>query len=213
MNKCTSIGGFALRRTFLASTAQFPANLPPGARSTDQPAGRLRYARPVPVTATAPPTSLVARLFERFRHLLHELGKFGVVGALAYVVDLAVFNLCLGAMSWLPAKTISTAVAASLAFVGNRYWTWRDRERSRLSREYALYFLFNAVGLGISLACLWISHDLLGHFWPDVFHTRLADNVAAMIFGMALGTLFRFWSYRTFVFLPSPGNAQEGRVG
>jgi putative flippase GtrA len=167
----------------------------------------------VPVTAPASPTSLVGRLFDRFWHLAHELGKFGVVGALSYVVDLVIFNICLGPMSWLPAKTISTAVAATLAFLGNRYWTWRDRGRSGLHREYTLYFLFNAVGLAISLACLWISHDLLGHFWPDVFHTRLADNVAAMIFGMALGTLFRFWAYRTFVFLPSPGNVQQGRVG
>jgi putative flippase GtrA len=138
---------------------------------------------------------------DRFRHLVHELGKFGVVGAIAYVIDLGLFNLCLSAMSWLPAKVLATVVAATVAFIGNRFWTWKDRERSGLHREYALYFFFNAVGLAISLVCGWISHDLLGAFWPNVFHTRLADNVATMFFGMILGTMFRFWSYRRFVFV------------
>lgn len=146
--------------------------------------------------------SPLGRLVRRFEHLVQELGKFGVVGAVAYVVDLAIFNACLFVMWWLPASVISTTVAASLAFLGNRFWTWRDRPRSGLHREYGLYFFFNAVGLAIGLVCLWLSHDVLGHFWPQVFHTRLADNVAKMIVGMALGTMFRFWAYRTYVFAP-----------
>jgi putative flippase GtrA len=159
---------------------------------------------PVASDAAPPPTTtggLVARAVARIWRLVHEVGKFGVVGAVSFVIDITLFNICLSVMWWLPAKSASTVVAASLAFVGNRFWTWRDRQRSNLTREYALYFVLNAIGLGISLVCLWVSHDVLGHWWPDVFHTRLADNVAAIAFGMALGTLFRFWSYRTYVFV------------
>jgi putative flippase GtrA len=132
---------------------------------------------------------------------VQELGKFGIVGALSYIVDFAIFNVCLGVMSWLPAKTISTVIAATLAFIGNKLWTWKHREHANLTRAYSLYFLFNAVGLGISLLCLWISHDVLGGQWPEIFQNRLADNVAAMLVGTAFGTTFRFWSYRTFVFV------------
>jgi putative flippase GtrA len=145
--------------------------------------------------------SRVKALWERFGHLVHELGKFGVVGGVAYLIDVGVFNLFLTATGELWAKVISTAIAASAAFVGNRFWTWRDRERSGLRREYLLYFFFNAVGLAIALACLEISHRGLGHFWPGVFHTRLADNIAAQGVGLVLGTTFRFWSYKRFVFL------------
>jgi putative flippase GtrA len=146
----------------------------------------------------------LGRLVARFQHLFHELGKFGVVGGVSYVVDAVIFNVCLSVMWWLPSTVISTTIAATIAFVGNRFWTWRDRPRSRLHREYALYFIFNAVGLAIGIACLWLSHDVLGHFWPAVFQTRLADNAAKMVFGMALGTMFRFWAYRTYVFAPAP---------
>jgi putative flippase GtrA len=139
---------------------------------------------------------------DRLRHLVRELGKFGVVGATTYVVDTGILaGLRAAGVDPLLAKTVSTVVAATLAFLGNRYWTWRDRERSGLHREYLLYFLFNAVGLAIGLACLGISHYWLGHTWP-ILRTNLADIVSANVVGMALGTVFRFWAYRTFVFRP-----------
>jgi len=150
---------------------------------------------------SVPAAGLVARLRDRFGHLYHELGKFGVVGGTSYLVDLALFNAFRDPIGGMWAKVTSAAVAATLAFFGNKLWTWRHREHARLHRAYALYFFFNAVGLGISLGCLWLSHDVLGAEWPGIFRTRLADNISAMVVGMTLGTGFRFWSYRTFVFI------------
>lgn len=124
-----------------------------------------------------------------------------MVGATSYLVDLALFNAFHDSLGWMWAKVVSTVVAATLAFIGNKLWTWRDREHTKLHLAYALYFFFNAVGLGISLGCLWFSQSVLGAAWPEIFRTRLADNVSAMVVGMTLGTIFRFWSYRTFVFV------------
>jgi putative flippase GtrA len=150
----------------------------------------------------------LTRLYERFRGLVHEMGKFGVVGAVAYAVDTVIFVALVLTMESLLAKTIATAVAATVAFIGNRFWTWRHRARSGLTREYVLYFTFNGVGLAISLAILGISHYGLGALWP-AFQTPLADVVAANVIGLAAATVFRFWSYRTFVF-PEPTLRQPG---
>nr|WP_239136084.1 GtrA family protein [Dactylosporangium siamense] len=139
-------------------------------------------------------------LFARFEHLVRELGKFGTVGIVSFVVDVTIFNVLLfSGTPTLIAKTISTVVAATVAFIGNRFWTWRDRERTNLRREYSLYFLFNLVGLAIGLACLGASHYGLGSVWP-FFQGKIADNIAANVVGLVLGTLFRFWSYRNIVF-------------
>ncbi|MEV1285800.1 GtrA family protein [Micromonospora sp. NPDC049679] len=163
----------------------------------------------MPATATGePPVSsglkqgLLHALRDRFGHLFQELGKFGTVGGISFIVDITLFNLFRSGldMEVLAAKTLSTIVAASVAFVGNRFWTWRHRERSGLGREYLLYFVFNAIGLGIGLGCLAISHYGLGSAWSS-FQTPLADNIAANVVGVALGTLFRFWAYRRFVFV------------
>jgi putative flippase GtrA len=139
-------------------------------------------------------------LYDRFSHLIHELGKFGVVGSCALVIDVAIYNLLRQqGVEQLTSATISMAIAATAAFIGNRFWTWRDRERSGLRREYSLYFIFNAIGLLIALICLAISSYGLGSIWP-VFDTPLAENISKQIVGGALGTTFRFWSYRNIVF-------------
>ncbi len=144
---------------------------------------------------------LVEQLYGRFRHILHELGKFGVVGLFAYLVDSGILAFLL-AQGYEPlfAKTISTVISATVAFIGNRFWTWRDRQRSSLAREYLLYFGFNAAGLGIALATLGISHYGLGAMFP-VFKDPFADFIAAQLVGNAIATVFRFWAYRRFVFL------------
>jgi putative flippase GtrA len=148
--------------------------------------------------------ALPRALCERVEHLFREVGKFGVVGAVCYLIDVGIFNLLLATTGQpIPAKIVSTVVGASVAFVGNRFWTWRDRERSGLTREYALYFGVNLVGLAIGVACLWISHNWLGTYWPALT-TGLADNISANVFGVGLASLFRFWAYRRYVFRVDP---------
>lgn len=130
-----------------------------------------------------------------------ELGKFGAIGLVAYVIDLTVFNLLRFAGGAGPlydkpltAKVFSVLVATTFAYFGNRHWTFKDRTRSSFRREYGLFFAFNAVGMIISLSCLWISHYVLG------FDSALADNVSANVIGLILGTIFRFWGYHNWVF-------------
>lgn len=143
-------------------------------------------------------------LLDRLRRGLHvvvrELVKFGVVGAVAYLVDVTVFNLLRyagpGLLEHKPltAKAVSVAVATLVAWMGNRHWTFRRRRRVSARRELVLFVLMNAVGMAIALACLAVSHYVLGLTSP------LADNIAANVVGLALGTSFRFYAYRTWVF-------------
>ena len=132
--------------------------------------------------------------------VVRELVKFGVVGAVAFVVDITVFNLLRYAGPGLledkplTAKAISAAVATLVAWMGNRHWTFRRRRRVSARRELALFVLMNAVGMAIALGCLALSHYVLG------FTTALADNIAANVVGLALGTAFRFYAYRLWVF-------------
>jgi len=150
------------------------------------------YARQVPAALRDQP---LLRAYYRLGALVRELMKFGVVGSVAFVVDLAVFNLMLQLTDKpLTSKTISTVVATTVAYAGHRTWTFRRRSRSAVRREYTLFFLLNGVGLLISLACLAISHYLLD------LTGRVADNIAANVVGLGLGTAFRFWSYRRWVF-------------
>jgi putative flippase GtrA len=77
-----------------------------------------------------------------------------------------------------------------------------------MARQYTMFFVLNAVGLGIGLTCLAISHYALGQIWPAL-QSPLADNISGQFVGTALGTLFRFWSYRRFVFRAPPVDGGE----
>jgi putative flippase GtrA len=153
--------------------------------------------------ATAPErTGLVAWARSRTSQLVHEVAKFGAVGLVALVVDVGLFNLLRygtdgdGPLYGKPltAKTISVVVATVVAYLGNRFWTFRNRARTGYAREYVLFFVLNGVGLAISVGILALSHYVLG------LRSPLADNISANVIGLGLGTLFRFWSYRRWVF-------------
>ncbi len=147
--------------------------------------------------------SLANSLRARVRAFYSELAKFGTVGLLSFLVDLAVFNAVLHMIDKpLTAKVLSTVVSATNAFLLNRAWSFKHRERTSMRREYGLFFLLNAIGLTIALGCLATSHYLLG------FDSRLADNISANGVGLVLGTAFRFWSYRRFVWA-APAAVQE----
>ena len=146
---------------------------------------------------------LLGAVEARVRGVVSELAKFGTVGALSLLVDLAIFNAVLTVLDKpLTAKVISTVFSATNAFVLNRAWSFKHRVRTDVRREYGMFFVLNAVGLAISLLCLSVSHYVLG------FESRLADNLAANGVGLVLGTTFRFWSYRRWVWA-APAAVQE----
>jgi putative flippase GtrA len=157
--------------------------------------------------------SMARSIWAQADHLLHEIAKFGVVGIGAFIVDIGLFNLLRFAGGEGPlydkpltAKIVSVVAATTFAYFGNRYWTFRHRGRTSFGREYLLFFVLNGVGLAISVGCLWFSHYALGLTSP------LADNISANVIGIGLGTLFRFWSYRRWVFPDDPESADEAAI-
>jgi putative flippase GtrA len=160
----------------------------------------------VPETSSPEPSGLRARL----RALIYEVGKFGTVGVFAFALDTVILNVLLHyGFETLLAKTISTVVATTFAFFGNRYWTWRHQAHGHMARQYTTFFVLNAIGLGIALACLAITHYGLGQIWPAL-QTPLADNISGQLIGTGAGTLFRFWSYRRFVFRDTAKPVPDG---
>lgn len=132
-----------------------------------------------------------------------EAAKFGIVGLTGVAVQFVTFNLLRyagqGGVGVLEAKPITSqviaiALATVVTYLGNRYWTYHHRERGNPARELPIFLLLNAIAIGIGAGCLAISHYLLGLTSP------LADNLSGNVIGLGLGTLFRFWSYRRFVF-------------
>jgi putative flippase GtrA len=140
----------------------------------------------------------------RTRGLVAQIARFGVVGGFGFVLDVGVFNLLL--LSVLApehvhggpviAKTISTLVAILANWLGNRYWTFATERSDRSVREGVEFAVASIVGMGVGVGCLWFSHYVLH------FTTVLDDNVASNVVGVLLGSVVRFWLYRSWVYRP-----------
>jgi putative flippase GtrA len=129
-----------------------------------------------------------------WRILLKEITSFGVVGALAFAIDLGIFGL-LAKHGALKANCVSTVVSTGFAYVGNRYLSFSHRARTSLGRETAFFF-------GINLIALVFSELVIALFvYPLGFARDSASVFLVKVVTIGIGTIFRFWAYKRFVFL------------
>jgi putative flippase GtrA len=136
------------------------------------------------------------------RRLLPELCGFLLAGAASWATDLLLFAWLLGStgLGSLTAKAISATAAALVAYLGNRLGTYRRYGTAAGGdvRAFLVFCAVQAVGAGVQLGCLAVSHYLLG------FTSTRADLVSGNGIGMVLATALRFWGTRTLVFRRRP---------
>ncbi|MDH6220622.1 GtrA family protein [Streptomyces pseudovenezuelae] len=133
------------------------------------------------------------------RRLVHEAAKFGAVGGAGLLVNLGVFNLMRHStdLQVVRASVIATVVAIVFNYIGFRYFTYRDRDKGGRTKELTLFLLFSAVGLVIENGVLYAA--TYGFGWDS----PLQSNIFKFL-GIGIATLFRFWSYRSWVFRALP---------
>jgi putative flippase GtrA len=148
---------------------------------------------------------MVRGLYMRFRQIIHEFAKFGIIG----VIGLAITNfgyalLHSHGVGPVTSATIATIVATIVAYIGNRYWSFKHRERTSVPREGTIFFVLNGIGLLIQDAAVAFNAYVL-----HLEHHKLAEFVALNT-GIAIATVFRFWSYRKFVWAAPAGDTGTG---
>jgi putative flippase GtrA len=139
---------------------------------------------------------LAGKLGTTWRILAKELSAFGVVGFLNLFVDIGLFNLLHKGLGLGPTTStvLSTAVATTSAYFMNRHWSFSHRARTGLAREYTLFFGLNGIALLMGIAVLDFTYYVL-----DLTDTT-STNIAKVL-GIGIGTIFRFWAYKRWVFL------------
>jgi putative flippase GtrA len=144
-------------------------------------------------------------LTKRLRHLAPEALAFGVIGAGNSALYLAITYVALpiGAVK---ATVLATVITTTLAYLANRYWTYRNHARSAMKREYLLFFGFNLAGMVIQSGGVAVAK--YGFHLNEATHKLLIMGIT--VGGIGVATIFRFWAYRTFVFLKPPVNGHEG---
>ncbi len=132
-----------------------------------------------------------------------EAVAFAAIGLGNLVLFFLIFNVLIfiGAVK---ATVIATLVTTYLAYLANRHWTYKDRPRRAVRREYTLFFGVNMVGLLIQSTGNGLLKYGLG---MSEGRDRLAFNLASTVC-ICIATVFRFWTYRTVVFKDAPVMAE-----
>jgi putative flippase GtrA len=146
--------------------------------------------------------TVVRVLYDRFRQIIHEFAKFGVIGVMGLLITNIGYALLHNDLGWGPIKatTLATIAATCVTYVGNRYWSFKHRERTSVAREGSIFFVLNGIGLLIQDAVVAVNYYILG-----LANNKLAEFLALNV-GIGLATLFRFWSYRRFVWAEKTGD-------
>jgi putative flippase GtrA len=148
--------------------------------------------------------SRLSALNTRLRLLYREIAKFGVVGVLGIFVQIIAFNLLHSGfgLQTVRANVVATIIAIAFNYIGFRYFTYRKADKRQQGREISLFVLFSVIGLVIQNGVLYAATYGMG--WDSL----LANNFWNLT-GIGIATLFRFWSYRTWVFRSLPAQAVE----
>lgn len=140
----------------------------------------------------------------RLRRLAGVGSRFLVVGALSTLIEVGVFNLLVYVWGWdvVAAKVAASLVALVNAYIGNREWTFRHRDRRGRVAEVVLFLVTNAVCTAIGAALVWVGVEAvtaaLGRA-PGAVAVNIVNLTSIVIV-----VLLRFVLYHGIVFRVSP---------
>jgi putative flippase GtrA len=162
---------------------------PPTALSENAPARTIEHpevpARSFPKAAQ----TWLARALSKPQNWV-QLVKFGLVGTSGFVVNTAVYTVCLRVLGvhYLLSAVAAFGVAVSNNFLWNRLWTFRDRRAHHPALQGARFLLVSVSALAPNLLLL------------HLFVQSGADKVAAQVLAVCLVTPISFvgnklWSF------------------
>ncbi len=137
-----------------------------------------------------------------------QLVKFGFIGGLAVLTDLACYYLLLQLLpeALLPPPWSNEAVAKTLSFLCglmvtyhfNKRWTWRRKDRSnrRLVMFMALYGMSMVLNVSLNSLFLWVLHQHSTWSWVPRKYLVAFFGATAICAGFNfMGQ--KFWIFRT----------------
>jgi putative flippase GtrA len=152
----------------------------------------------------------VRELLKKHRELL----RFAVVGGISFVITMSVnYGLKFTVLRTHPvtALILGVLVATIFSYVANREWSFRTRGGRERAHEAALFFLISGIALGLNALPQWFSRYVLDLQAPHLttFGVEVADFVSGIVIGTLLGTAFRWWAFKKWVFPDEAARPRE----
>lgn len=124
------------------------------------------------------------------KKLFAQLMKFGLVGALATIIDFVVLIALTELLGLNPvlSTTISFVVSVLFNYAASMKYVFTRREELSRKKELAIFVLLSVIGLGINDLLMWIGTALLG-----------ANYILVKVVATAIVMIWNFVSRKVFL--------------
>lgn len=123
------------------------------------------------------------------KKLIAQIMKFGIIGVIAFAIDygLLIFLTEAFGIEYLVSATISFTVSVVFNYVASMRYVFAHKEGMSRRREFIVFVVLSAVGLGINNVCLWAGTDLMG---VDYRLSKIAVTAIVMVWNFITRKLF-----------------------
>ncbi|MDO4442409.1 MAG: GtrA family protein [Slackia sp.] len=123
------------------------------------------------------------------KKLFAQFMKFGVVGALAFVIDygLLAFLTEVFGVNYLISATISFTASVVFNYVASMRYVFTHKEGMSRKREFVIFVVLSVIGLLINNACMWAGVELLGVHY---LLTKIVATAIVMVWNFVTRKIF-----------------------
>ena len=127
------------------------------------------------------------------KSLIEQFLKFGVVGAVAFVIDYGILMLLSQVVGWDPvlSSAISFTVSVVFNYVASMRYVFTRREDLSRRREFVIFVVLSIIGLAINSGCIWLGTEAFGDGAMAVTVTKIVATVVV--------ALWNFWSRKRWL--------------
>lgn len=123
------------------------------------------------------------------KKLFAQFMKFGVVGAIAFVIDygLLAFLTEVFGIDYLVSATISFTASVVFNYVASMRYVFTHKEDMSRRREFVIFVVLSVIGLAINNVCMWAGVELLGVHY---LLTKIAATSIVMVWNFVTRKIF-----------------------
>lgn len=137
------------------------------------------------------------------KKLIAQFMKFGVVGAIAFVIDygLMVALTEIFSINYLISATISFSASVVFNYFASMRYVFQHKEGMSRRREFIIFLVLSIIGLGINNLLMWLGTGLLG-----------ITYLITKIFATAVVTVYNFVTRKIFLDAGSSGETDAEEI-
>lgn len=123
------------------------------------------------------------------RKLIEQIMKFGVVGVIAFVIDFGVMVFLTEVFGIAPviSATVSFIISVIFNYAASMRYVFSHREGMSRTREFIIFVVLSAIGLGINDLLIWAGTDLASF---DYRLVKIFATAAVMVWNFVTRKIF-----------------------